>query len=74
MSLYASDQEVEQFFAAQGIEVTDVHRLGKLRHLRVHGQPLTLPMQASPEDCLRIVRDCIARRSLVGIVDSSADR
>ena len=63
MSLYASDQEVVQFFASHGIEVTDVHRLGKLRHLRVQGQPLTLPMFASPDDCLRIVQDCIARRA-----------
>jgi hypothetical protein len=74
MSLYASDQEVVQFFASHGIEVKDVRRLGKLRHLRVHGHPLTLPMQASPEDCLRIVRDCMARRNLVGIDDSSTDR
>jgi hypothetical protein len=61
MSRYATDQEVTQFFAAQGIEVTHVRREGPLRHLQVHGQPLTLPMPASPEECLRLVRDCIAR-------------
>jgi len=74
MSLYASDQEVVQFFASHGIEVTDVHRVGKLRHLRVQGHPLTLPMPASAEDCLRIVRDCIAHRRRVGIEGNSADR
>jgi hypothetical protein len=73
MSLYASDQEVVQFFASHGIEVTDVRRLGKLRHLRVQGQPLTLPMLASPDDCLRIVRDCIARRGIIKSGPSSAD-
>ncbi len=74
MSLYATDQEVVQFFASHGIEVTDVQRLGKLRHLRVYGQPLTLPMLASPDDCLRIVRDCMERRGLVGSGERSADR
>ena len=61
MSRYASNQEVTQFFASHGIEVTNVRREGQLRHLRVQGQPLTLPMPASPDECLRIVRDCIAR-------------
>jgi hypothetical protein len=50
-----------------------VHRVGKLRHLRVQGHPLTLPMPASAEDCLRIVRDCIAHRRRVGIEGNSAD-
>ncbi len=61
MSRYASNQEVTQFFAFHGIEVTNVRREGQLRHLRVQGQPLTLPMPASPDECLCIVRDCIAR-------------
>ena len=61
MSRYASNQEVTQFFASHGIEVTNVRREGQLRHLRVQGQPLTLPMPASPDECLLIVRDCIAR-------------
>ena len=60
MSRYASNQEVAQFFAAHDIEVTHVRREGQLRHLRVNGEPLTLPMPASPEECLRIVRECIA--------------
>ena len=61
MSRYATDQEVVQFFASHGIAVTDVHRLGMSRHLKVQGQPVTLPMPASPDECLRIVRECIAR-------------
>lgn len=61
MSRYASDQEVVQFFAAHGIIVTDVHRVGMSRHLRVKGQPMTLPMPASPDECLRLVREHLAR-------------
>lgn len=61
MSRYASNQEVERFFASHDIEVTHVRREGDLRHLRVHGQPLTLPMPASADECLRIVRDAIAQ-------------
>ena len=61
MSRYATDQEVVEFFASHGIAVTDVHRLGMSRHLKVKGQPVTLPMPASPDECLRIVRECIAR-------------
>jgi hypothetical protein len=61
MSRYATDQEVVEFFASHGITVTDVHRLGMSRHLKVKGQPVTLPMPASPDECLRIVRECIAR-------------
>ncbi|MBK8039254.1 MAG: hypothetical protein IPK22_19285 [Verrucomicrobiaceae bacterium] len=60
MSRYASDQEVVQFFASHGIVVSEVHRLGMTRHLKVQGQPVMLPMPASPEECLRIVRACIA--------------
>ena len=61
MSRYATDQEVVEFFASHGIAVTDVHRLGMSRHLKIQGQPVTLPMPASPDECLRIVRECIAR-------------
>ena len=61
MSRFATDQEVVEFFASHGIAVTDVHRLGMSRHLKVQGQPVTLPMPASPDECLRIVRECIAR-------------
>jgi hypothetical protein len=64
MSRYASNQEVVRFFAAHGIEVTQVRREGDLRHLRVHGQLLTLPMPASADECLRIVQECIADNSL----------
>ena len=60
MSRYASNQEVTRFFAAHGIEVTNVRRDGDVRQLRVHGHPVTLPMPASPEECLRIVRQSIA--------------
>jgi hypothetical protein len=56
MSRYASNQDVTRFFASHGIEVTNVRREGNLRHLRVHGSPMTLPMDASPEDCLHRVR------------------
>lgn len=59
MSRYASNQEVTRFFAEHGIEVTHVRRDGEWRHLRVQGQPLTLPMPASAEECLRRVRECL---------------
>lgn len=61
MSRYASNQEVVRFFANHGIEVTNVRREGDLRHLRAQDHPLTLPMLASPEECLRIVRECVER-------------
>ena len=74
MSRYASNQEVVQFFASHGIEVTQVRRDGPLRHLRVNDEPLTLPMPASPDECLRIVRDCIARTAVSkGDTRSAAD-
>jgi hypothetical protein len=60
MSRYASNQDVVRFFATHGITVTHVRREGDLRHLRVHGKALTLPMPASPDECLRIIRDAIA--------------
>ena len=64
MSRYASNQEVTRFFASHGIEVTNVRREGEVRQLRVHGHPVTLPMPASPEECLRIVRQCIAEHPI----------
>jgi hypothetical protein len=60
MPRYASNYEVTQFFAVHGIAVTHVHKEGMVRHLCVNGQPLTLPMPASPDECLRIVRDFVA--------------
>lgn len=60
MSRYASNQDVVRFFASHGIAVTHVRREGSLRQLRVGGRPLTLPMPASPEECLRIVQECLA--------------
>lgn len=70
MSRYASNLEVTYFFASHGIEVTHVRREGPLRHLCVNGQPLTLPMPASPDECLRIVRDCIAAQKAAGSLPS----
>ena len=66
MGRYASNFEVTQFFASHDIEVTHVHRDGPLRHLRVNGEAITLPMPASPDECLRIVRDCIAAQEAAG--------
>jgi len=56
---YASNQEVVQFFASHGIVVTQVFRDGAVRRLNVLGKPMTLPMDASPEECLRRVREHI---------------
>ena len=60
MSRYASNQEVVRFFASHGITVTNVRREGELRQLRAGGRPLSLPMPASPDECLRIVREHLA--------------
>ncbi len=60
MSRYASNQDVVRFFAANDIEVTHVRRAGAVRHLCVRSLPLTLPMDASPEECLRRVREGVA--------------
>ncbi|MHB1077795.1 MAG: hypothetical protein ACYC67_00235 [Prosthecobacter sp.] len=57
MSRYASNQDVVRFFAAHHIEVTNVRREGAVRHLCVQSRPLTLPMDASPDECLRRVRE-----------------
>jgi hypothetical protein len=62
MSRYASDQEVVRFFASHGTEVTQVCRVGLTRHLCVGGKALTLPMDASPNECLRRVRESIAAK------------
>ncbi len=61
MSRYASNQEVTRFFATHGIVVTNVAREGPVRRLRVENQPTTLPMDASPDECLRLVREHIAK-------------
>ena len=63
MSRYASNQDVTRFFAVHGIEVPHVRREGDLRHLHVHGQHLTLPMPASAEECLHIVRQAISEQA-----------
>lgn len=63
MSRYASDQDVVRFFASHGIEVTDVCRKGAVRHLRSQGQALTLPMDASPDECLRRVRESLSMKT-----------
>lgn len=60
MSRYASNQDVVRFFAAHNIEVTNVRREGAVRHLCVQSRPLTLPMDASPDECLRRVREGMA--------------
>lgn len=57
---YATNQEVVQFFAEHSIVVTQVFRDGAVRRLNVLGKPMTLPMDASPEECLRRVREHIA--------------
>ena len=62
MSRYASDQEVVHFFASHGIEVSEVCRVGLTRHLRAGGKALTLPMDASPDECLRRVREGMAKK------------
>jgi hypothetical protein len=66
MSRYASNQEVAQFFASHGIQVTHVRREGPWRHLRVQDIPVTLPMPASPDECLRLVRESLARAISAG--------
>lgn len=72
MSRYASNQDVTHFFATHGITVTNVRREGNLRHLLVQGQPLTLPMPASPEECLRIVREFMERLQTKTCIPSEA--
>lgn len=67
MSRYASNQEVMRFFASHGIEVTHVRREGDLRHLRVHGLPVCLPMPASADECLRLVRAHLAAQASAGM-------
>ena len=59
MSRYASNQDVVRFFAAHNIAVTNVRREGAVRHLCVQSKPLTLPMDSSPDECLRRVRESL---------------
>ena len=63
MSRYASNQAVVRFFASHGIAATNVRRDGPVRSLHVQGIQLSLPMQASPDECLRIVRTGIAEKN-----------
>jgi hypothetical protein len=69
MSQYASNQEVVRFFVTHGIEVTQVMRDGPVRRLNAGGKALTLPMDASPEECLRRVREGMAAGEMKGKVD-----
>lgn len=71
MSRYASDQEVVRFFAGHGIQVSQVRRAGPVRHLCAGGKALTLPMDASPEECLRRVREGISDAGLPEKADGS---
>jgi hypothetical protein len=61
MSRYASNQDVTFFFSSHGIEVTNVRREGPVRQLKIQGQPFTLPMDASPNECLRLAHEFIAQ-------------
>ncbi len=71
MSRYASNQDVVRFFAAHDIEVTHVRREGAVRHLCVGPLPLTLPMDASPDECLRRVREGVTAAEPLDGVDSA---
>ncbi|WP_395742586.1 hypothetical protein [Prosthecobacter sp.] len=71
MSRYASNQDVVRFFADHGIEVTHVRREGAVRHLRVQQRPLTLPMDASPDKCLRLVRESMTAAESSGTQQAS---
>jgi hypothetical protein len=71
MSRYASNQDVVRFFAAHDIEVTHVRREGAVRHLNVQDRPLTLPMDASPDECLRRVREGMAAAESSDAVDAA---
>lgn len=69
MSRYASNQDVVRFFAMHGIEVSHVRREGSLRHLRVQEKAVTLPMDADPDECLRLVRESIEAAEAQGSVE-----
>jgi hypothetical protein len=62
-SHYATNEEFTDFFAARGIDVENV-RIGQLehrRHFNVVGLPsMSLDMDASPDECLRLVKQFIA--------------
>lgn len=64
---YASNQEVVEFFASHGIIASQVFRDGPVRRLKVQGRAMSLPMDASPDECLRIVREDIASHAAPGI-------
>lgn len=58
MPHYATTAEFTAFFASHHIEVKDVRRdrAAHVRRFTVGGKPMELPMDASPEMCLHLVR------------------
>jgi len=64
MPRYATNQEFTVLFASRGIEVKDVRRdhEAHVRRFTVNGQAMELPMDASPEACVRLVRMQMAKR------------
>jgi len=65
MPHYATTPEFTAFFAKRGIEVKNVRR-DRAAHVRlftVNGHPMELPMDASPEMCLHLVRAQLAALS-----------
>lgn len=58
MPHYATTAEFTAFFASHHIEVKDVRRdrAAHVRRFTVSGKPMELPMDASPEMCLHLVR------------------
>ena len=65
---YATNREVIAYFALLGIEVTNVRIKGKFRHLECKGVPIQLPMDASPGECIRLVKEG------AGIVDEDTTK
>ena len=64
MSKYATNHEFIAFFQKHGIAVAGP-RIDKPTHTRrftvsATGLPMSLPMDASPAECLRLVREHIA--------------
>jgi hypothetical protein len=53
---YATNQEVIAFFAILGIEITNLKVKGRHRHLTCREVEIQLPMDASPDECVRLVR------------------
>lgn len=64
MSKYATNHEFIAYFAKHGIAVASP-RIDKAAHVRrftvtATGLPMHLPMDASPAECLRLVREHLA--------------